>query len=343
MTGEAEPATGRVGVWRGLAGVSVLAIASWIAATWASGLGRLAPDAVVIALVVGLLIRSAWHPPASWAPGMAIAGRQVLEVAIILLGASTDLRVMVRAGPWLAASVVAVTAFALGTGWLAARRAGLGRTHALLVTSGNAICGNSAIAAVATVVRAPAGEVASSVAYTAILSIGLVLVLPLAGTLAGLSDLQYGALAGMTVYAVPQVLAATYPVSAAAGEVGTLVKLMRVLLLMPWLALLSVLERRRGGSAAGGGHVLARILPPYLLAFILLALGRTAGAVPDAVVPWARTASHALTTVAMAALGLAVEPAAVRSVGRPVVLAATTALVLLVLAALLVATRLGAA
>jgi len=193
---------------------------------------------------------------------------------------------------------------------------------------------------VATVIRAPAREAASSIAYTAILSIGLVLVLPLVSGLAHLSDLQYGALAGMTVYAVPQVLAATYPVSAQAGEVGTLVKLMRVLLLMPWLALLAVTERRRGVAAGLGRRLPAGVLPPYLLAFVGLALLRTAGVVPEVAVPWARGGSHALTTVAMAALGLSVEPATLRAVGWQTAGAATAALLLLCATAFAVAARL---
>lgn len=324
----------------GLAGVVVVAGVAWLLARWLGTQVSMAPDAVVIALIGGLLLRAFWHPPPSWEPGLGFAGRRFLEIAIILLGTSTDLRVMARGGVWLALSVVGVTSVALGGGLLIGRWMGLSSSHALLVASGNAICGNSAIAAVATVIRAPAREAASSIAYTAILSIGLVLVLPVFSAFVGLNELQYGAMAGMTVYAVPQVLAATYPVSARAGEIGTLVKLMRVLLLMPWLAFLSMWERRHGHEPGKRRGFAAGALPPYLLAFIGLALLRTAGVVPDAIVGHARTGSHALTTVAMAALGLSVEPAALRAVGWRTAGAATAALLVLCIAALVVAMRL---
>lgn len=323
----------------GLLGVGGVAAGAWLLARWLGTRLPMAPDAVVIALIAGLLVRACWHPPASWAPGLTLAGRRFLEVAIILIGCSTDLRVMARGGVWLALSVVAVTSVALGAGLLIGRWMGLSRSHALLVASGNAICGNSAIAAVATVIKAPAREVASSIAYTAILSIGLVLVLPVFSAFIGLTELQYGAMAGMTVYAVPQVLAATYPVSARAGEIGTLVKLMRVLLLMPWLAFLSMWERRHGHVPGQRRGFAEGALPPYLLAFIGLALLRTAGLVPDALVPHARFGSHALTTIAMAALGLSVEPASLRAVGWRTAGAATVALLVLCAVALLVAMR----
>jgi uncharacterized membrane protein YadS len=152
-----------------------------------------------------------------------------------------------------------------------------------------------------------------------------------------LGDFQYGVLAGMTVYAVPQVLAATYPVSARAGEVGTLVKLIRVLLLVPLLAVLSVSERRRGAPSALGRSALTGALPAYLVLFLLLASLRTAGMLPDAIARPARIGSHALTVLAMAALGMSVELARLRAVGWRTALAASLALVVLTLCALGVA------
>ncbi|MGQ0646304.1 MAG: YeiH family protein [Gemmatimonadaceae bacterium] len=331
-------ARGRVlGLLPGFGVASVIALAAWAIAPWLGSRVRLVPDAVVLALLLGLGLRGVWRPSPTVDRGIGVAARVPLELAIVLLGVSTDLRLLAGGGAWLAGSVITVTAVALGAGVLISRGMGLSRTHALLVASGNAICGNSAIAAVATVVRAPVAEVASSIAFTAVLSIGLVLLLPVAGVLLSLTDLQFGALAGMTVYAVPQVLAATYPVSARAGEVGTLVKLIRVLLLVPWLTILAFRERRLGGARVGPRPRLAQgVLPPYVLLFLALAMLRTLGLVPEFVMPPARAGSHALTTLAMAALGLSVEPGAIRTAGWRTAAAATAALLVLCLCALLV-------
>src|SRR5690606_31975522 len=122
---------------------------------------------------------------------------------------------------------------------------------ALLIACGNAICGNSAIAAVAPVIRAEREQVASAIAFTAVLGVVAVLGLPLLIAPLALSDTEYGVLAGLTVYAVPQVIAAAFPVSVAAGQMATLVKLARVLLLGPVVLLLALLHRQPSAGAAG--------------------------------------------------------------------------------------------
>ena len=86
------------------------------------------------------------------------------------------------------------------------RAMGLPHKLAVLVACGNAICGNSAIAAVAPVIHAEKEHVASAIAFTAILGVAVVIGLPFLITPLGLSHYQYGVLAGLTVYAVPQVL-----------------------------------------------------------------------------------------------------------------------------------------
>lgn len=92
-------------------------------------------------------------------------------------------------------------------------------------------------------------EVPSAVALAAVLGVVAVLGLPLLIPLTGLSHAQYGILAGLTVYAVPQVLAATFPVSVESGQIGTLVKLARVMLLGPVVAIFALLHR--GEQATG--------------------------------------------------------------------------------------------
>lgn len=314
-----------------------IALAAWGASRVGAGHVAWAPDAVVLALLLGMIVHAVRPLPASWEPGVAFMGRQVLEVAIVVLGLTTDLRRFAAAGPVLVASTVATTVVSLGAGILIGRWSGLGHRHAVLVASGNAICGNSAIVSVARASGATAMETASAIASTAILSIGLVLVLPIVGTFLALGDARYGALAGMTVYAMPQVLAATFPVSGAAGEVGTMVKLVRVLLMIPWLLWLG---RKAGseGPAEGSGLAAAvrRVLPWYLLLFLVGATIRTAGGVPTPVAHGAQVLAHALTVAAMAGVGLAVSPDSIRTAGPRTTLAALLSMSLLLVIALAV-------
>jgi uncharacterized membrane protein YadS len=181
---------------------------------------------------------------------------------------------------------------------------------------------------VASVTGAKREEIASAVAYTALLSLALVLALPLVRGWFSLGDVSYGVLTGLTVYAVPQVLAAAYPVSLQAGQVGTMVKLVRVLMLIPLVTGLSLLHRRRA-LAQGATVPLRGLVPWYVLGFLVATIARSLGLVPDGVAGVAQLSSHALTIVAMAALGLGVELELLRRVGWRTAATATVSLLTL--------------
>ena len=321
----------------GLALTAALGVVAWGAARAAGAMyPRAGIDAVVLAILAGVIVRAVWHP-APWAvPGIGLAARQVLEVAIVLLGVATDARWMARAGLELAIAIALTTTLALGAGLAWGRVFGLPRSHALLVASGNAICGNSAIAAVASVTGARREETASAVAYTALLSLALVLALPFIRAWLSLGDLSYGIVTGLTVYAVPPVLAAAYPVSVQAGQVGTMVKLVRVLMLIPLVTSISLIRRRQALSS-GAALSLRGLVPWYVLGFLVSTVARSSGLVNDRVAGGAQLASHALTIVAMAALGLGVEMEMLRRVGwRTAATATVSLLTLSVLATLVV-------
>ena len=290
--------------------------------------GRAWIEPLVLAILIGAAVRTAWTPGARWKPGIDFAAKQVLEVAIVLLGLTLNLPLLLRAGPLLVAGIVVAVAAALGIGYLLGRTLGLRSRLALLVAVGNAICGNSAIAAVAPVIGADPDDVASSIAFTAVLGVVVVLLLPaLMGPLA-LTDYQYGMVAGLTVYAVPQVLAATLPVSLLSGQVGTLVKLTRVLMLGPIVLGLSLAMRRRDATSRRD-VALGRLVPWFIVGFLLLAGLRATGVVPETLVQLAGRASSALTIIAMAALGLGVDVRVLGRVGGAVTATAVGALVLL--------------
>ena len=214
-----------------------------------------------------------------------------------------------------------MVALALGAGYAIGRVLRLPHRMAVLVACGNAICGNSAIAAVAPVIGAEGRDIASSIAFTAVLGVVVVLVLPLLMPLMHLSAAQFGVLAGLTVYAVPQVLAATAPVAAVSVQIGTLVKLMRVLMLGPVVLALSLAagsEARNSGIAVR--RRLHRLVPWFIIGFLAMAALRSLGLLPSAVLEPIASAAGLLTVVSMAALGLGVD---VRTVARAGVRAAT--------------------
>lgn len=321
------------GVVPGLAlAVGVATLGAVLAAVLPRVVGRAAPDAIVLALVLGVALRARWTPDVRFAGGIHLAGKELLEWAIVLLGLTTNLRAFVSAGASLLAGILVAVTLTLVVGFVVGRAVGLSHAHALLVASGNAICGNSAIVAVSAVNGANREEVASSIAYTAVFGVAVVLLLPLLVPALGLSDAQFGVVAGLTVYAVPQVLAATFPVSVVSGQTGMLVKLARVVLLGPVVLLIALWERRRGHELPPGVSTLPKAgsyLPWFVTAFLAAAALQTAGVIPAGATALARAVSHWATVVSMAALGLAVEVSALRRVGGRVAAAVTASLVFL--------------
>ena len=291
-------------------------------------------EALVLAIVLGMIVRTLWTPSDGAQVGVRFTANRVLEVAVLLLGASVNLPLLVQAGPALAIGIVLLVVVGLAASYAIGRMFGLPHALAVLVASGNAICGNSAIAAVAPVIGATREDVVSSIAFTAILGVVVVITLPLLIVPLALSHYQYGVLAGLTVYAVPQVLAAAFPVSVVSGQVGTLVKLVHVLMLGPVVLFFAVTHRTRTGQASANTvHPLvqlARFVPWFITGFLLLAALRSAGLIRETWVAPTRAVSGALTVAAMAALGLGVDVRAVVRAGRPVVLTVTMSLLLLV-------------
>lgn len=283
-------------------------------------------EALVLAILLGTLVRSLWSPARSWRAGISFCAKTLLEVAVVLLGASLSAATIATAGAPLLLGIAAVVFVAIGLSYGIGRLLGLPQRMAILVACGNSICGNSAIAATAPVIGADGEDVAASIAFTAVLGVAVVLCLPLLIPALGLSVHQFGILSGLTVYAVPQVIAATAPAGQAAIQIGTLVKLVRVLMLGPVILVLSLLSGRlRAETDAPAPHVTAgdrpaphriaphHIVPWFILGFLVLAALRSAGLIPAVLLAPLATIANLLTIVSMAALGLGVD---IRSVAR---------------------------
>jgi len=290
--------------------------------------GRPWLEALVIAILIGNVVRTLWTPDRRWVPGIGFSAKTLLEFAVMLLGASISFQAVLDAGLGLILGIAVVVMLAIGASYGLGRRLGLPRRMAILVACGNSICGNSAIAAVAPVIGATPEDVASSIAFTAVLGVIVVLTLPLLVPVLGLSETQYGVLAGLTVYAVPQVLAATVPVGLVSAQVGTLVKLVRVLMLGPVVIALSLVAGR-GAQGARPSLAWNRLVPWFIVGFLGLALMRSVGRVPDAVLRAIVPTATLLTVISMAALGLGVDLKVLRTVGARVTLAVTLSLLVL--------------
>jgi len=290
-------------------------------------------EALVIAILLGMAIRTAWRPSERWRSGIAFSAKQLLEVAVMLLGASVSFAAIAASGFLLVGAIIGTVVVMLAVSYGLSRMLSLPVKLSILIACGNSICGNSAIAAVAPVIGADGDDVASSISFTAILGVLMVLGLPLLIPLLGLTATQYGILAGLTVYAVPQVLAATVPAGIISTQIGTLVKLVRVLMLGPIVVGLSLVAARRRKRHADHTKAVPispfKLVPWFIIGFLVLAALRSLQLVPDlAITPITKTASI-LTVLSMAALGLGVDVRVLSTLGGRVTAAVTLSLLLL--------------
>ncbi len=297
-------------------------------------------ESLVLAIAIGIAIRSARQPDQLLITGIDFSAKFLLEVAIVLLGASISLTAMKGAGLALIAGIAGVVILSICIGYGIGRLFGLPPKLATLIACGNSICGNSAIVAVAPVIEADRDEIAAALTFTAILGIIAVVLLPLFYFYAGMSVPQYGVLAGLTVYAVPQVIAASAPAGLLGVQTGTLVKLVRVMMLGPVLLVLGAIMKADSRHEAQTVRKIApafsgnSLVPWFIGGFAAMMALRSLGLIPEIAIAPIAQLSNILTIIAMAALGLSVDIRSVAHAGGRVMAVAILSLASLVVTGL---------
>lgn len=304
-----------------------------IAATAASMLvNKLLPavSPLLIAILVGAVLANtvlvkAGPRAAVLDAGLTLSAKRLLRVGVALLGLQLVLADIFALGWGVIAVVVAVVALGIfGAMWLGARL-GLTWTQRMLIACGFSICGAAAVAAADGVVDADEEETVTAVALVVVFGTAMILAVPLLASALGLGDQTAGIFAGASIHEVAQVVAAGGAIGGGALAVAVVVKLARVLMLAPVLAVLGVVMRRRE-AAQGGAHADAKrppLVPLFVASFLALVLLRSTGILPESVLSIAKFCGTALLTAAMFALGAGVRVATMRKVGpKPFVLAA---------------------
>ncbi|MDR3473495.1 MAG: putative sulfate exporter family transporter [Devosia sp.] len=308
-----------------LLSIFVTAIAALLERVEIAVAGHPLLDALVIAIILGTAWRTFAPPSPRFTPGIIFSAKTLLEIAVVLLGASISAAAIAAAGPSLFIGIAATVGVSIALSYAVGRALQLGHRTATLVACGNSICGNSAIAAVAPVIGATGVEVASSIAFTAVLGVVVVLLMPLLMATLGLSVRQYGIFAGLTVYAVPQVIAATAPVAALSLQLGTLVKLVRVLMLGPVILGIALINGKSANARPGLRH----LVPWFIIGFLVMMALRSFSLLPEVALAPIGTITTWLTVISMAALGLGVDIRVVGRSGGRVIAAGTLSLLVL--------------
>ncbi|WP_431047752.1 YeiH family protein [Streptomyces sp. P1-3] len=301
-----------------------------VAAAW--GVHWLLPGVPMLTVAVVLGITAAHLPGArglirgTGRPGLSLAGKRLMRLGIVLLGLKLSLDDVLGLG-WATVAMVfgVVAATFCGTWWLG-RRMGLRGDQPVLIATGYAICGASAIGAVSDVRDSEERDVATSVALVTLCGTLAIAVLPLLQHPLGLDDGQFGRWAGASVHDVGQVVATAQTAGSGALSDAVLVKLMRVALLAPLVAAVAVSVRARrtavrDGAAEGVVADAAARRPPlvplFVLGFLAAVALRSTDLLSAGALDAAGTAQELLLAAALFGLGSAVHlPSMARTGGR---------------------------
>lgn len=256
----------------------------------------------VFAITLGILLNQFWQIPSQFRAGLNFSAKKNLQYAIILLGFSLSFAQVSETGvSSLKISLLTIlTAFI--TAYLVGRRLKMSKNLTLLIGFGTAICGGSAIAAASPILEADEEEVALSISTIFFFNILAVFLFPFLGHVMQMTDATFGTWAGTAINDTSSVVAAGYTYSQAAGDLATIVKLSRALMIVP-ACLLFAFYRYKKERKQSQKVNLRKIFPWFILWFVLASLFASLGLVPHAVQPYTKLLSQWLMAMALFGIG----------------------------------------
>jgi uncharacterized integral membrane protein (TIGR00698 family) len=314
--------------WVRMLGGLVLCIAIAAAANAAADYTPVV-GAPIFAIAFGVLVTNSLRGPLQIGRlRIGDVSKVCLKGGIILLGASLDLGIIVRTGAGSLPVLAVTIAAGLGCALLIGRTMRVDWRMRCLIGIGTTICGASAIAALAPVIRAKAEEIAYAISVIFFFNMLAVFVFPAVGHLLSLSDPGFGLWAGTAVNDTSAVVAAGFAYSHDAGTIATIVKLTRTTLIIPLVIGFGLLvpwfEERRAGEDESLARRVYQAVPVFIMLFILASLLNTLGLI-GRFGPTVQLAGRWVLVVALAAVGLQGHWRAFAGAGaRPLLLGLTT-------------------
>ncbi|QRN50751.1 YeiH family protein [Macrococcoides bohemicum] len=294
-----------------------------IIAVIATLLGQLFPiiGGIIFSIILGIIISNAIKLPDQYQPGIKFASKKILQYAIIVMGFTLNLRVVVEMGlSSLPITLTTITAALLTSVWLG-KVMNIGENIRTLIGVGTAICGGSAIAAASPIVDAKEDEIAFSLSTIFLFNIIAVFIFPVIGHTIGLSDIGFGHFAGTAINDTSSVVAAGYAYSETAGDTATIIKLVRALMIIPVCLILVMVQLKKSEKRA---FSIKKVFPWFILYFFLASVVTSIINLPEAIISYIKMLSTFMISIAMAGIGLSVSIKQFRSIGiKPVLLGAS--------------------
>ena len=284
--------------------------------------------AAVFGIVIGIIVNNTIKAPASCVKGLDYCAKKILKIAIVLVGAGLSFQQVLKTGAdtfvlmLFTLSAAFITAFAVG------KILGVSSHLKSLIGVGTAICGGSAIAAIAPIIEAEDKDISYSISAVFLFNIAAVFIFPPLGHLMGLTDNGFGLWAGTAINDTSSVVAAGYTYSAAAGDYATIVKLTRTTMIVPIAVIFAavVSSQKRKESASSETHFsFVKVFPWFVLGFCVMSIVNSSALVPVQLMIVIKDAGRVLIVVALSAIGLKTDFRKMISAGwRPLALGLIT-------------------
>ena len=271
-------------------------------------LGGLLPliGSSVLAIVFGIVLNNSMKLPAVFQEGLSYSGKKLLQYSIIFLGFSMSIGQVSETGiSSLRISLITIL-IAFLAAYLAGRFFKMNRVLTILIGFGTAICGGSAIAAASPILEADEEEIALSISTIFFFNILAVFIFPFLGHLLQMSDAFFGTWAGTAINDTSSVVAAGYTYSPSAGDLATIVKLSRALMIVPACLIFAAYRYIKSKQSAQKTN-LKQIFPWFIAWFVLASLVSSLGFLPAAIIPYTKFISQWLMAMALAAIGAKVS------------------------------------
>jgi uncharacterized integral membrane protein (TIGR00698 family) len=280
---------------------------------------------MILATLLGMVLHNIVGTPVWAKPGIAFSLRRILRLGIILLGLQLMASQVAEVG-LVGVGVILTTLVAtfVFTKWFG-RLIGTDRKVTELIAAGTSICGASAVIATNTITRGTDENVAYSVACVTVFGSLSMFLYPLFPTLLHLNPEAFGLWSGSSIHEIAQVVAAAFQDGATAGQIATVAKLTRVMMLAPLVILLGFLAARRAAGSAGGKRGPAPPMPWFVFGFIALMAVNSIVPIPPSVKAWIVPFTNLLLSMALAAMGLETDFRKLKAEGlKPLGLAAAS-------------------
>lgn len=265
--------------------------------------------AIILGLIVGNIFYSTFHKPeAGFQSGVKWAEKDLLMFAIALMGINLNFTMLANLGFKTILIIVLGMIFTIFMGLLLGRLFKLNPKLSLMIGIGNGVCGSSAIAATSGVAKVNNNDVGVSIALVNLMGTVGIFLAPFLAHLLGFTDIQAGIYTGNTLQAVGQAVAAGFSISPEAGHYATVVKMGRVLLLVPLVLILIYIAKRESKKEGEDVGKKAKIgVPSFIIWFVAFSVVASLGWLPKEVEGYIAMTSHYITLIAMSAIGLMIH------------------------------------